>query len=360
MKSLNTSTILHILNATEENDNLEFIDETDILMLIGPNTDIKLLLFALAQRVDKDLFYIVLKYTLFHYPDIAKNYLYDAVDFDAMDYLMNYVKIQHPKMKKKQKSSALNFISTEIKQEVVQILNDFTIAFREFVKANPGIVFLNPYWIGIPLDVFEYFTLETKQFKDLFSTGKEMVSLFSDKTKAQQEYKAVLNKFKTVLSPLMAEEGKETEDISIVFYTHLKDIIQQLPEYQNGNDQIKTIADRLIAIKTNYVFSFSMQGQVTNVNSEVTFSYKNGIKDDSFEYQHKDSYYYDEAIYNLKQAIIDKTNEVLKSVYGNIEQDIKSLKVKVVLGRIDQPNGVKLSPGAKYFFEGMKKFLPKI
>jgi len=382
MLELNASTILSILETQDEQlktmQAYNRLEPQDILMLIGPNTDIDLLVRELhkmannRRRYNKgysssisDLYLVVLKYMLLHYPEKAKAFLYDIVDFDAIDFFLKDFGMKHSKSTMKLREFSLNIVQKEIKPIIQEILDIYINGLKEWMKLQTGLVFVNKEYSSLASRISDYIEHECE---GLYITEDLIVNITDDLTATKENYKKLLSNIKTIVSPIYL--GR-TDAINITFRLDANVLnLKSMPGFKSLPKKIRYAISHLDYANKTFQARFQADGKIFSdvIETGIKFVSTQGgnlyklesffnEKIDPFEYEDKKP---SDEVMATRKAMINKINNYFKKATNGVAKDLKALKVKVIPIHNETINGDVIETASESkIFQEIKNFFPK-
>ena len=376
MAELNASTILSILETQDKQlktmQAYNKLEPEDILMLIGPNTDIDLLVRELYKMANtkrgygiSDIYLVVLKYMLLHYLEKAKAFLYDVVDFDAIDFFLKDLGMKHSKSTMKLHEYSLNIVQKEIKPIIQEILDVYINGLKEWMKSQTGLVFINREYSSLASRISDYIEHECE---GLYLTEDLIVDITDDITATKENYKKLLNNIKTIVSPVYL--GR-TEPIKIIFRLGADVLnLKSMPGFKSLPKNIRYAISNLSSAQKTFQVSFQADGKVFKDVLDNSIKFISKKEKDLY----KLNYFFNERIdpfedakpkpseevIKTRKAMINKINNYFKDATNDVVKDLKALKVKVIPIHNETIDGdvIETASESKIFKE-IKNFFPK-
>jgi len=374
MSELNASTILSILEAQDKQlktmQAYNKLEPEDILMLIGPNTDIDLLVRELYKTVNtkrkystSDIYLIVLKYMLLHYPEKAKAFLYDVVDFDAIDFFLKDLGMKHSKSTMKLHEYSLNVVQKEIKPIIQEILDVYINGLKEWMKLQTGLVFINKEYSSLASRISDYIEHECE---GLYLTEDLIIDITDDITVTKENYKKLLSSIKTIVSPVYL--GR-TEPIKIIFRLGADVLnLKSMPGFKSLPKNIRYAISNLSSAQKTFQVRFQADGKVFKdvLDNSIKFVSKKGrdLYKLNYFFNEKIDLFEDakpsEEVIKTRKAMINKINNYFKDATNDVVKALKALKVKVIPIHNETIDGdiIETASESKIFQE-IKNFFPK-
>jgi len=265
----NTLSASTIVNMLKDNTDDESFEPQDVLMLIGPDTDLELLLAGL-QEVDNCIYTEVMKYALFHYPEVAIKHLIGAADFETINHFMASLGGAHEKSKKLQRNSPRNIIDKMIEPTLKGLIDRCMEALKVTFAKHPGTVIANRegyYGSFFPGKVMDYIQLECK--KDMVAPVQKLnITKTSAPEDLKVRYQAMVDSVKEIIAQM--NEGTKDfpggymqEPLSMAFRVDIDRLdYKSLPAYKVLPANLKAVADDVTSVNMHLRVNFNKHGKV--------------------------------------------------------------------------------------------------